>query len=241
MLAPIATNSIRALHCSIERFLPARGLLTRVIGDFKAWGPLKAMSGPKPNVVFVLGPPGSGKGTQCQKLVERFGYKHLSAGDLLREEKGTPGSQFGEVIDHHIRNGTIVPVEITCRLLDRAMQSSGKSHFLIDGFPRNKDNLDGWNREMSDRVNLQFVLFLECPEEVCVQRCLNRGKAGSGRTDDNIESLRKRFKTYTNDTLPIVEYYDKQDLVRRADTSCNDPNEVFKGVAKHFEPYESTK
>ncbi|KAL3244392.1 hypothetical protein MRX96_047196 [Rhipicephalus microplus] len=204
-------------------------------------GPLKRMSGAKPNVVFVLGPPGSGKGTQCQKLVERFGYKHLSAGDLLREEKGTPGSQFGEVIDHHIRNGTIVPVEITCRLLDRAMQSSGKSHFLIDGFPRNKDNLDGWNREMSDRVNLQFILFLECPEEVCVQRCLNRGKAGSGRTDDNIESLRKRFKTYANDTLPIVEYYDKQNLVRRADTSCNDPDEVFKTVAEHFEPYESTK
>ncbi|KAK8766584.1 hypothetical protein V5799_006635 [Amblyomma americanum] len=88
---------------------------------------------------------------------------------------------------------------------------------------------------MSDRVNLQFVLFLECAEEVCVERCLNRGQAGSGRTDDNIESLRKRFKTYTNDTLPIVEYYDKLNLVKRADTSCNDPNVVFEGVAKHFE------
>ncbi|KAH8036124.1 hypothetical protein HPB51_017935 [Rhipicephalus microplus] len=235
MLVPIATRGIRVLHCSIERFLPARGLLTRAIGDCKAWfvcclihshgiavpvaasflfpafgpaylanvspirrvkrpvfsladqigltGPLKRMSGAKPNVVFVLGPPGSGKGTQCQKLVEvcTCALKCLCVLRWLCIAVRTPGSQFGEVIDHHIRNGTIVPVEITCRLLDRAMQSSGKSHFLIDGFPRNKDNLDGWNREMSDRVNLQFILFLECPEE------------------------------------------------------------VFKTVAEHFEPYESTK
>ncbi|KAK8374663.1 hypothetical protein O3P69_010124 [Scylla paramamosain] len=81
----------------------------------------------KYNVVFVLGGPGAGKGTQCAKIVEKFGYVHLSAGDLLREERAKSGSEYGELIDGHIKNGTIVPVEITCRLLERAMKVGTRS------------------------------------------------------------------------------------------------------------------
>ena len=84
------------------------------------------MSVPKKvNVVFVLGPPGSGKGTQCQKIVKEYGYAHLSAGELLRTEQNTKGSQFGELIEKHMVSGTIVPVAITCSLLLRAMKESG--------------------------------------------------------------------------------------------------------------------
>jgi UMP-CMP kinase len=92
----------------------------------------------KPGVVFVLGAPGSGKGTQCERIVEKFGFVHLSAGDLLREERNTPGSQYGSLIEGHITAGTIVPVEITCSLLENAMQKSNANNFLIDGFPRNQ-------------------------------------------------------------------------------------------------------
>lgn len=101
----------------------------------------------KPEVLFVLGGPGAGKGTLCWYITEKYGYVHLSAGDLLREERAKPGSQYGELIENHIKNGTIVPVAITCSLLDRAMQTSDNPHkrFLIDGFPRNQDNVDGWN------------------------------------------------------------------------------------------------
>lgn len=107
-----------------------------------------AMSVQKPEVIFVLGGPGSGKGTLCQKIVDKYGYVHLSAGDLLREERAKPGSQFGELIENHIKNGTIVPVEITCSLLVRAMDHSDNIYkrFLIDGFPRNQDNVEGWNK-----------------------------------------------------------------------------------------------
>ncbi|UYV74323.1 CMPK1 [Cordylochernes scorpioides] len=171
-----------------------------------------------PATVFVLGPPGSGKGTQCKRIVEEFGYVHLSAGDLLREERNTPGSQYGELIENHIRNGTIVPVEITCSLIEKAMKVSNAEKFLIDGFPRNKNNLEGWNKEMGDKVDLKFILFLDCSEEECINRCLGRGESGSGRSDDNIESLRKRFKTYHDDTMPIIEHYDKMQLVRKIDT-----------------------
>ena len=100
----------------------------------------------KPEVLFILGGPGAGKGTICSKIVEKYGYVHLSAGDLLREERARSGSQYGELIENHIKNGTIVPVKITCSLLDRAMQNSDSpnNRYLIDGFPRNQDNLQGW-------------------------------------------------------------------------------------------------
>ncbi|ETO36623.1 hypothetical protein RFI_00439 [Reticulomyxa filosa] len=102
----------------------------------------------KPQVVFVLGGPGAGKGTQCQKIVDEFGIVHLSAGDLLREEKNS-GSKDAELINHYIAEGKIVPVEITIGLIKKAMQANmakGKYTFVIDGFPRNHDNLNGWNK-----------------------------------------------------------------------------------------------
>nr|XP_053628017.1 UMP-CMP kinase-like isoform X2 [Cherax quadricarinatus]XP_053628018.1 UMP-CMP kinase-like isoform X2 [Cherax quadricarinatus]XP_053628019.1 UMP-CMP kinase-like isoform X2 [Cherax quadricarinatus] len=91
----------------VKRLL--RGLQSAIMSD-------------KYNVAFVLGGPGAGKGTQCEKIVKEFGYVHLSAGDLLREERAKPGSEFGDMIEEHIKNGTIVPVEITCSLLERAMK-----------------------------------------------------------------------------------------------------------------------
>lgn len=181
----------------------------------------------------MLGAPGAGKGTQCSLISQEYGFVHLSAGDLLREERQRPGSEFGEMIEEKIRNGEIVPVEVTCSLLHKAMQASGKSRFLVDGFPRNKDNLDGWERVMSDKTKLLFVLFFECSRDLCTERCLGRGAAGSGRSDDNLESLQKRFNTYLNDTMPIIEHYEKMGLVRRINAEVA-PDDVFNDVKKVF-------
>lgn len=89
-------------------------------------------------VIFVLGGPGAGKGTQCTNLVSDYGFAHLSAGDLLREEQDRPGSEFGEMIKAYIKEGTIVPMEVTIQLLENAMKASiengnEKKLFLIDG------------------------------------------------------------------------------------------------------------
>lgn len=88
-------------------------------------------------VLFVLGGPGAGKGTQCENLVRDYGFKHLSAGDLLRAEQDREGSEFGEMIKEYIRDGKIVPMEVTVQLLENAMQESidkeGNKMFLIDG------------------------------------------------------------------------------------------------------------
>lgn len=187
----------------------------------------------KPKVVFVLGGPGAGKGTQCSYIVEEFGFVHLSAGDLLREERSKTGTKYGELIEEHIRNGTIVPVEITCKLIEQAMINSKQNTFLIDGFPRNQNNLDGWNREMADKVELLFVLFFDCPQEMCIDRCLKRGEQGSGRSDDNEESLKKRIQTFINDSMPIINHYDQKNLVRRVD-ACKSVDDVFEDVKLIF-------
>lgn len=186
----------------------------------------------KPKIVFVLGGPGAGKGTQCSKIVERFQFEHLSAGDLLREERAREGSEVGALIEDYIRNGKIVPVEVTCSLLEAAMTRSGKTKFLIDGFPRNQDNLEGWERQMSAKVDLQFVLFFNCSEDVCVNRCLTRGQS-SGRSDDNLESLKKRIQTYNDHSLPIIKHFEALGKVKQIDASPT-ADTVFTKVEEVF-------
>ena len=180
-----------------------------------------------PSVVFVLGGPGSGKGTQCSLISEQFNYTHLSAGDLLREERQRPGSEFGELIEQYIREGAIVPVHITVNLLKRAMHKfaqTGSEKFLIDGYPRNAENLSGWRELLPDSVvHISACLFFDCPEQVMEERLLGRGLT-SGRSDDNIESIRKRFKTYVNDTVPVIDEFRSLGLLKaiKADRKVDD-------------------
>lgn len=163
----------------------------------------------KPEVVFVLGGPGAGKGTQCAKLVQQHNFVHLSAGDLLRAERAS-GSANAELINNYIVQGQIVPVEITVNLIKTAMKEYGweQKRYLIDGFPRNADNHDGWCRVMQDDVNVTKCLFFEADEATLTARILERGKA-SGRADDNMESLIKRLKTFNEQSVPIVKMFDE--------------------------------
>ncbi|XP_068676819.1 UMP-CMP kinase-like isoform X1 [Montipora foliosa] len=184
-------------------------------------------SAAKPVVIFVLGGPGAGKGTQCEKIVKEFGYIHLSAGELLREERAI-GSENGDLIDSYMKEGKIVPVEITISLIEKAMNKNSIKKFLIDGFPRNDNNLQGWNKVMDGKVYTKCVLFFECTEEECIRRIMERAKS-SGRSDDNIESLRKRFHTYETQTLPIIQHYEKLGLVKKIQ-AIKSPEEVFDEV-----------
>lgn len=86
-------------------------------------------SSEKPKVIFVLGAPGSGKGTQCARIVSQYNYVHLSAGDLLRTERNRPGSELAQTIEEHIRNGQIIPVAVTCSLIERAMNEEMEVSF----------------------------------------------------------------------------------------------------------------
>lgn len=166
----------------------------------------------RPVVVFVLGGPGAGKGTQCDLIVQKYGYQHISAGDCLRAERAS-GSADADLINTFIKEGKIVPVEITVKLLLKAMKDSGKSKFLIDGFPRNLDNLEGWIKVVGVSARVELVLYFDCPQAVMQTRLLTRGET-SGRTDDNLESIIKRFGTFYAESLPIIHKFESQGKVR---------------------------
>ncbi|KAG8927661.1 UMP-CMP kinase [Tulasnella sp. 418] len=196
-------------------------------------------------VVFVLGGPGAGKGTQCANIVRDYGFKHLSAGDLLRAEQHREGSQLGSLISEYIREGKIVPSEVTIKLLENAIRheletrkpetagvgwEDGRGRFLIDGFPRKMDQAE----QFDDEVCLsRFTLFFSTTEEVMLERLTERGKT-SGREDDNIESIKKRFKTYEDTTMPVIEHYRKLNKVVEIDATPSIP-EVYEAVKKELD------
>uniref|UniRef100_A0A6N2NCF0 UMP-CMP kinase n=1 Tax=Salix viminalis TaxID=40686 RepID=A0A6N2NCF0_SALVM len=173
--------------------------------------------------------PGSGKGTQCANIVEHFGYTHLSAGDLLRAEMKS-GSENGTMIQDMIKEGKIVPSEVTIKLLQKAMHDSGNDKFLIDGFPRNEENRAAF--EAVTKIEPAFVLFFDCSEEEMERRILNRNQ---GREDDNIETIRKRFKVFLESSLPVVKYYDSKGKVQKVD-AAKSVDEVFEVVKVIFTP-----
>lgn len=184
----------------------------------------------KVTVVFVLGGPGSGKGTQCANIVEHFGFTHLSAGDLLRAEIKS-GSENGTMIQNMIKEGKIVPSEVTIKLLQRAMLENENTKFLIDGFPRNEENRAAFERVT--KIEPEFVLFFNCSEEEMERRLLNRNQ---GRDDDNIETIRKRFNVFVESSLPVVEYYSTKGKVHKIDAG-KPIDEVFEDVKTIFSSF----
>ena len=160
------------------------------------------MSEDKYKVIFIVGTPGVGKNTQCDKLVEKYKFIHFGAGDLLRAE-AKKDTEEGKLVNSLISDGKIVPVKITCGLIKKAMDENGKDKiFLIDGYPRNQDNIDGWNEVFGDNYKLITSIILGCNEEQLEKRLLERAKS-SGRNDDKIEVIKKRFKVYVEQSQPI--------------------------------------
>ncbi|PUZ62522.1 hypothetical protein GQ55_4G364900 [Panicum hallii var. hallii] len=183
--------------------------------------------GKKITVVFVIGGPGSGKGTQCSKIVKHFGFTHLSAGDLLREEAKSDTEQ-GMMIKNMMHEGKLVPSELIVKLLFKAMLQSGNDKFLVDGFPRNEENRQAYDSIIS--IEPEFVLFIDCPKEEMERRILNRNQ---GRDDDNIDTARRRFEVFQESTMPVVQYYEKRGKLRRVD-GAKSADEVFEDVKAIF-------
>jgi len=160
--------------------------------------------------LILFGPPGSGKGTQSDRLVEKYGLVHLSTGNLLREEiaNKTPlGKEAKKFIDH----GQLVPDEVVIGMVDSFFdRHKNVNGFLFDGFPRTVAQSQALDKLLTlKKTDIAVVLALDVTEEELVKRLLNRGKT-SGRSDDNSEDvIKKRFAVYTNETAPVAEYYKK--------------------------------
>jgi adenylate kinase len=160
--------------------------------------------------LILFGPPGSGKGTQSEKLVEKYGLIHLSTGNLLRQEI-TNRTPLGLEAKSFMDKGQLVPDEVVIGMIDSCLdhhqQASG---FLFDGFPRTPAQAQALDKLLAlKKTEIALVLALEVSEEELVKRLLNRGKT-SGRSDDVNEAIiHQRFMVYNNETAPIAEHYKK--------------------------------
>jgi adenylate kinase len=160
--------------------------------------------------LILFGPPGSGKGTQSEKLIEKYGLIHLSTGDLLRKERKLK-TPLGIEAQQFIDKGQLVPDEVVIGMISSALDENPEARgFLFDGFPRTVAQAEALDKLLElKKSEISIVLFLEVDEEELIKRLVHRGKT-SGRTDDADENIqRKRQEVYKNETLPVAAYYSK--------------------------------
>jgi len=175
-------------------------------------------------IIWVLGGPGSGKGTQCDKIVEKYGFTHLSSGDLLRAEVES-GSERGMQLTEIMAKGELVPLFVVLDLLSEAMlgKLSGSKGFLIDGYPREVAQGAEFEKEIAPCAQ---ILYFELSDETMTERLINRGKS-SGRVDDNEETIKKRLKTFHEHSQPVVDAYSSKCAIIPAERA---PGDIFTDV-----------
>lgn len=160
--------------------------------------------------IVIFGAPGSGKGTQSEKITEKYGIRHISTGDVLREEIKN-GTELGETAKRYIDEGQLLPDELIINILASVLDSmKGHNGVIFDGFPRTIPQAEALKKLLQDRgQDITAMLDLDVPEEELITRLLKRGQE-SGRADDNMETIKKRLDVYKSQTFPLIEYYKKE-------------------------------
>ncbi len=161
--------------------------------------------------LILFGPPGSGKGTQAESLVKKYKLVHISTGDLFRYELSN-NTPLGQEARKYMDQGQLVPDSVTIKMLQKKVESHPEAKgFIFDGFPRTiaqAEALDSFLK--SKKTKVSALVALDVPEAEIVTRILLRGKS-SGRADDNNEEIiRKRYRVYLSETMPVFEYYGKK-------------------------------
>ncbi|MCH7513009.1 MAG: adenylate kinase [Bacteroidetes bacterium] len=159
--------------------------------------------------IVLFGPPGAGKGTQSEKLIEKYNFTHLATGDLFRMHL-SEGTELGNLAQKYMDEGHLVPDEVVIGMVDEKIKSTENSAgFIFDGFPRTVPQAEALDRLLKKKSTpITLMLMLEVPEQELINRISERGKT-SGRTDDqNIEKIRTRIRVYEKETLPVAAYYD---------------------------------
>ena len=161
--------------------------------------------------IVLFGPPGAGKGTQSEKLIEKYSLNHISTGDLLRKHKNE-GTTLGKEAQKYIDAGNLVPDEVVIGMVDEKIKSTPDAKgFIFDGFPRTVKQAEALD-QLLQKNNMQIsgMVSLEVPDDELRMRIRERAKV-SGRVDDQDEDkINNRIRVYKDETLPVASYYDKQ-------------------------------
>ena len=163
--------------------------------------------------IVIFGAPGAGKGTQSDKLIEKYGLGHISTGDVLRNEIKN-GTELGQTAKGYIDNGQLIPDDLMVSILASVYDGFGKEHagVIFDGFPRTIPQAEALKKMLAERGHqVAAMIELSVPEDELMARLLNRGKL-TGRSDDNEETIKKRLDVYHNQTAPLIDWYENEGI-----------------------------
>lgn len=184
--------------------------------------------------IVIFGAPGSGKGTQSKLLIEKYGLKHVSTGDMLRAEI-KENTELGKIADKYISRGHLVPDEIMIDVLEDLIKKHlGEKGFIFDGFPRTLLQGEALDRKLKKNgEGISVVFSLDVNDEELIDRLLKRGEV-SGRSDDNHDTIQARLKVYYNQTEPLKEFYDKQNKLVRIQ-GVGSVDDIFQSIVKEID------
>lgn len=163
--------------------------------------------------IVIFGAPGSGKGTQSDKMIAQYGFEHISTGDVLRNEIKN-GTELGKTAKSYIDQGQLIPDELMIDILASVYDSFGKEHkgVIFDGFPRTIPQAEALKKMLAERGHkVAAMIELDVPEDELMKRLILRGQQ-SGRSDDNEETIKKRLTVYHSQTAPLIDWYKNEKL-----------------------------
>ena len=181
--------------------------------------------------IIFIGPPGAGKGTQAESMVQRYKLAHLSTGDMLRTARDAK-TEVGQKADQYMSSGKLVPDDIIVAIIaDRLKESDCQQGYLLDGFPRTIAQAESLDKMLGEKKTpLDVVLELRVPEDELFRRL-----AGRGRADDQPEVIRQRLVAYGEQTKPLLDYYGRDGLLKSID-GLGTIEEIFERVKTVLDP-----
>ena len=176
--------------------------------------------------IILFGAPGSGKGTQAERIAEEFQLPRISLGDILREEV-SKDSSLGKEVKGYMAKGLLVPDELVSRVIEENIDNGG---FILDGYPRNLSQAENLDAMLAGKASdIDVVLYLDIDQEVITERLMKRG-----RGDDNAEVIKKRWQVFQNECFPILDFYRAKGKLVSIDAK-GDIDEIFNRVKSQLE------
>lgn len=182
--------------------------------------------------IVIFGAPGSGKGTQSDLLIKKYGFGHISTGDVLRNEIKN-GTELGKTAKGYIDKGQLIPDELMVSILASVYDGFGADHagVIFDGFPRTIAQAEALKAMLAERGHaVAAMIELDVPEAELMKRLIKRGQE-SGRSDDNEETIKKRLDVYHNQTSPLIDWYEKEGIHNHID-GLGELDRIFKDICE---------